>query len=67
MAMGYRRLSMNAHNVRKINWVIRNVSLAESCELLSCALTAQTHSEVFEHINQYLENKGLGGLVRAGS
>ncbi len=67
MAMGYRRLSMNAHNIRKINWVIRNVSLTESQELLACALTAHTYSEVFEHINLYLENKGLGGLVRAGS
>jgi len=67
MAMGYRRLSMNAHNLRKINWVIRNVNLAESRDLLACVLTSHTHQEVFTHINQYLEQKGLGGLVRAGS
>jgi len=67
MGMGYRKLSMNAHNLRKINWVIRNVSLEESRQLLMKALTAHTHEEVFSHINHYLEHRGLGGLVRAGS
>ncbi len=67
MAMGYRRLSMNTHNLRKINWVIRNVNLAESQRLLSCALTCHTHDEVFCYINDYLDSKGLGGLIRAGS
>nr|WP_232367630.1 phosphoenolpyruvate--protein phosphotransferase [Alteromonas pelagimontana] len=67
MGMGYRRLSMNAYNLRKINWVIRNVSLEESKELLSCALTANTHEDVYILINNYLEQKGLGGLIRAGS
>ena len=67
MGMGYRRLSMNAHNLRKINWVVRNVNLQESKNLLSCALTAHTHQDVYAHINDYLEQKGLGGLIRAGS
>ncbi|WP_026294580.1 phosphoenolpyruvate--protein phosphotransferase [Salinimonas chungwhensis] len=67
LGMGYRRLSMNAHNIGKINWVIRNVNLKESKNLLACALTAQTHQEVYAHINDYLEQKGLGGLIRAGS
>lgn len=67
MGMGYRRLSMSAFNIRKINWLIRNVSLAESKQLLSLALTSSSHQEVFEHLNQYLETKGLGGLVRAGA
>lgn len=67
MGMGYRKLSMNAHNLRKINWVVRNVSLEESKQLLIKTLTASTHEEVFVYINQYLEQRGLGGLVRAGS
>lgn len=67
MGMGYRRLSMSAFNIRKINWLIRNVSLHESKQLLSLALTSGCHSEVYEHVNQYLESKGLGGLVRAGA
>ena len=67
MGMGYRKLSMNAHNLRKINWVVRNVSLEESKQLLINTLTARTHEELFVYINQYLEQRGLGGLVRAGS
>ncbi|RDV27954.1 phosphoenolpyruvate-protein phosphotransferase PtsP [Alteromonas aestuariivivens] len=67
MGMGYRRLSMNAYNLRKINWVIRNVSMAESRELLASTLTAHTHEQVYVHLNHYLERKGLGGLIRAGS
>jgi phosphotransferase system enzyme I (PtsP) len=67
MGMGYRKLSMNAFNLRKINWVIRNVNLTEAQSLLSCALTSDSYEEVYHHINQYLEKRGLGGLVRAGS
>ena len=67
MGMGYRKLSMNAFNLRKINWVIRNVNLAEAQALLSRALTSDSYEEVYHHINQYLEKRGLGGLVRAGS
>ncbi|GGW80013.1 phosphoenolpyruvate--protein phosphotransferase [Alteromonas halophila] len=67
MGMGYRRLSMNAFNLRKVNWLIRNVNLSESKHLLSRALTSSSHQEVFLHLNQYLESKGLGGLIRAGA
>lgn len=35
MGMGYRRLSMNAFNLRKINWLIRKVTLEESKHLLA--------------------------------
>lgn len=67
MAMGYRKLSMNAYNLRKINWLIRNVTLEESRNLLNRALTAQTHQEVFNHVNVFMEEKGIGGLIRAGA
>lgn len=67
LGMGYRKLSMNAFNIRKINWLIRNVSLDECKSLLACALTADSQEQVFTHINQYLEQKGLGGLIRAGA
>jgi len=67
MGMGYRRLSMNAFNLRKINWLIRKVTIAESKQLLSLALASESHEEVFAHLNEYLETKGLGGLIRAGA
>ena len=67
MGMGYRRLSMNGFNLRKINWLIRKVTLDECKQLLSLALTSVSQDEVFVHLNQYLETKGLGGLIRAGA
>ena len=66
MAMGYRKLSMNAHNIRRINWVIRNVSVTELEQLLPQVLVSHHPSDVFEIVNQYLESKDLGGLTRAG-
>ena len=67
MGMGYRRLSMNGFNLRKINWLIRKVTLGECRQLLSLALTSVSQEEVFAHLNEYLESKGLGGLIRAGA
>ncbi len=67
MGMGYRRLSMNGFNLRKINWLIRKVTLDECKQLLSLALTSVSQDEVFTHLNEYLETKGLGGLIRAGA
>ncbi len=67
MAMGYRKLSMNAHSLRKINWVIRNVSMNELEALLEEVLSCAGPENVKKIVDQYLELKGLGGLVRAGS
>lgn len=67
MGMGYRRLSMNGFNLRKINWLIRKVTIDECKQLLALALTSTSQEEVFVHLNEYLETKGLGGLIRAGA
>jgi phosphotransferase system enzyme I (PtsP) len=67
MAMGYRKLSMNAHSLRKINWVIRNVAISELEALLSQILSCPGPEQVKQIVDQYLEMRGLGGLVRAGS
>jgi phosphotransferase system enzyme I (PtsP) len=66
MAMGYRKLSMNSYNLRKINWVIRNVSLQKAKALLEDVLTLSYPYQVKERVNFMLEVQGLGGLVRAG-
>lgn len=66
LAMGYRKLSMNAHSLRKINWIIRNTSLADAKELLTLVLIQETPAQVKTLIESYLERNELGGLVRAG-
>lgn len=66
MAMGYSKLSMNAYSLRKINWVIRNISIDDAKGLLKKLLRQETQQEVIALINDYLEAKQLGGLLRAG-
>ncbi len=66
MGMGYRRLSMNAYNLRRINWVVRNSAMRECQQLAAMALTADNAQDVFHTLNEYLEQRGMAGLVRAG-
>jgi phosphotransferase system enzyme I (PtsP) len=66
MAMGYRKLSMNAHSLRKINWVIRNTKIKEIEPLLPNILSQQSPEQVKTILNNYLDSKQLGGLIRAG-
>ena len=67
LAMGYRKLSMNAHSLRKINWVIRNIDISHMQGLLSLLLRQDTPQDVIGLVNDYLESKQLAGLIRAGS
>ncbi len=66
LAMGYRSLSMNSHNLLKVKWVIRSVDLSDAKALLAEVLALDEPREVKNRINHYLETIGLGGLVRAG-
>jgi phosphotransferase system enzyme I (PtsP) len=66
LAMGYRNLSMNSHNLLRVKWVVRNITQSESEQLLAKVLTLNNPQDVREEVNIYLESSGLGGLVRAG-
>lgn len=66
LAMGYRKLSMNNHNLLKVKWVIRNIEKGSAEQLLAKVLTLNNPQDVRAEINSYLESVGLGGLVRAG-
>jgi phosphotransferase system, enzyme I, PtsP len=66
LGMGYRKLSMNNHNLLKVKWVVRNVSLQQSELLLQRVLLLDNPQAVRREVNVYLETIGLGGLIRAG-
>jgi phosphotransferase system enzyme I (PtsP) len=66
LAMGYRKLSMNAHSLRKINWVLRNTSIRDTQGLLPILLRQNMPQDVIQIMNDYLETKHLAGLIRAG-
>jgi len=66
MAMGFRKLSMNAYSLRKINWVIRHINIKELEQRLPDILAQAGPEQVRHLLNTYLESKKLGGLIRAG-
>lgn len=66
MAMGYRRFSMNNSNLMRIKYIVRQSRCDELQKLLQEALSHQ-NTGVFKGLfGRYLEERGLGGLLRAG-
>ena len=66
LAMGYDKLSMNAHNIARIKWVIRRVEYQRTKNILSHCLSLSTGEQIRTYLNEQLEKLGLGGLIRAG-
>ena len=63
MAMGYQVLSMNATNLPKVKWVIRNVRRSEARRMLVRVLKMNTAEEVQSFMRAQLNKAGLGRVV----
>jgi len=63
MAMGYDVLSMNATNLLKVKWVIRNVSLIQARRMLAKVLRMDNSEEINSFLNCQLLEAGLGRVV----
>ena len=66
LAMGFRKISINGHNLAKVKWVISKVNIEDAKRILGDVLQEADSHSVHERLNLELENMGLGGLVRAG-
>ncbi len=66
MAMGFDSLSMSSASLPRIKWVIRNFSLSRAKTLLEEVLSMNHSKNIRIHLENALEECGLGGLVRAG-
>lgn len=66
LAMGYRRFSMNTHNIARIKYVLRQSTLSELTVLLTDGLKHDNPHVLRGLFARYLEEHGLGGLLRAG-
>ncbi|MBT8506720.1 hypothetical protein B1F79_04500, partial [Coxiella-like endosymbiont of Rhipicephalus sanguineus] len=66
LAMGFDMLSMNARILPRVKWVIRNFSLEKTKELLEEVLKMDDPKDIRLHMENTLEEAGLGGLIRAG-
>ena len=66
LGMGFDGLSMSLANLPRIKWVIRNISLARAKRTLIEIMKFEHAGVIRNHLNDILEDAGLGGLVRAG-
>ena len=66
LAMEYTSLSMNYNSLAKIKWVIRNLNLSASKQVLADVMKMQDAKQIKEHLKLILGQAGLGGLIRAG-
>jgi len=66
IGLGYRNLSMNSRLVARIKYLLRQVDLADATALAEQALKLQMTSEVRQLTAAFLEQRGLGRLVRGG-
>ena len=63
IAMGYDVLSMNAINLPRIKWVIRNISLRQARRMLSRVLTMADAEEIQLFMRDQLIQAGLSRVV----
>ena len=63
MAMGYDVLSMNATNLPKVKWIIRNIKLSDARRMLARVLKMGTAAEIQNFMYQQLTDAGLGRVL----
>lgn len=66
MAMGLDSLSMSLGNLLKVKWMIRSVRYDAAQALLEEIINLDTASAIRQRANFFLEQHGLGGLLRIG-
>ncbi len=65
IAMGYQNLSMSAHSLAKVKWVIRHVDYQQLKQILVRVLSFTNTSDVHSYMHEQLVQLGLGDFVHA--
>ena len=66
LGLGYRKLSMNAFNINKVKYLLNKVTIPELEACTKVALNGHDGVFIKQTYIDYLDEKGLGGFVRAG-
>jgi phosphotransferase system enzyme I (PtsP) len=66
LAMGVNSLSMNLGSLLKIKWMIRSLRYDRVQELLAEVMTFDNAAAIRARANAFLDQQGLGGLLRVG-
>lgn len=67
MAMGFDSLSMNATNLPKVKWLLRQISSTRAKELLAQVLTIDNPQVIHSTLHLALSNLGLGRMINPAS
>lgn len=66
LGMGIDVLSMSAGSLPRVKWVIQSFKQADARQILSTALECSRPGQIRSILSAALEERGLGGLIRAG-
>lgn len=66
LGMGIDSLSMSVSSLPRVKWMIRNFSREQARQLLDDVMQMEDSRAIRAHLNQALDEAGLGGLIRAG-
>jgi len=67
MAMGFDSLSMNATNLPKVKWMLRQVELSMAKDLLAELMTIDNPQVIHSSLQLALKNLGLTRMINPGS
>ncbi|WP_339080404.1 phosphoenolpyruvate--protein phosphotransferase [Pseudomonas sp. TMP9] len=67
MAMGFDGLSMNATNLPKVKWLLRQISMVKAQELLAQVMTIDNPHLIHSTLQLALRNLGLGRMINPAS
>ena len=67
MAMGFDGLSMNATNLPKVKWLLRQISLGKAQELLGQVMNIDNPQVIHSTLQLALRNLGLGRMINPAS
>ena len=63
MAMGFDSLSMNATNLPKVTWMLRQISMGKSKEMLAQVMEIDNPQVIHSTLHLALKNLGLGRMI----
>ena len=67
LAMGFDSLSMNATNLPKVKWLLRQITQSKAKELLGQVLTMDNPHLIYSTLHLALRNLGLGRVINPAS
>jgi phosphotransferase system enzyme I (PtsP) len=67
MAMGFDSLSMNATNLPKVKWMLRQINLRKAKELLAQLMKNDNPQVISSSLQLALRNLGLSRMINPGS